>query len=314
MVLSQIASSDGPAPGVANRIRAGRPQMSVTMAKVADYLLEHPHAPLNLSIGELAKRAGTSAATVTRFCRMIGYSGYVPLRVSVATDFGRSTARDSWKTDIAREFGPGDAPADVLSTLINAHSRTLQETASAINISVVSEISRRIATSRQVEIYGIGGSAMLAEELRARLYGIGVNAHCWSEVHLGLASAAIQGPDCVAIGISNTGRTEETIQMLAEARRAGCLTVAITNNPASPMSEAADRRITTSVYERFLQPDDLSARYGQLLVLDLLYLLVAQQNFDRSTERLAAAACAVASHRRPRRAMTSRPKQPRQTA
>ncbi len=39
----------------------------------------------------------------------------------------------------------------------------------------------------------------------------------------------------------------------------------------------------TSVYEQFLQPDDLSAKHGQLLVLDLLYLLVAQENFDRSS-------------------------------
>jgi len=143
---------------------------------------------------------------------------------------------------------------------------------------------------------------MLAEELQARLYRIGVNAHAWSEVHAGLTSAAIQDERTVAIGISNTGRTEETIQMLGEAGRAGALTVAISNNPTSPMCEAADRTITTSVYEKFLQPDDLSAKHGQLLVLDLLYLLVAQENFDRSTASLAASSLAVASHRRPRRA------------
>jgi hypothetical protein len=57
----------------------------------------------------------------------------------------------------------------------------------------------------------------------------------------------------------------------------------------------------TSVYEQFLQPDDLSAKHGQLLVLDLLYLLVAQQNFDRSSAKLAASARAVSTHRRPRR-------------
>jgi hypothetical protein len=36
-------------------------------------------------------------------------------------------------------------------------------------------------------------------------------------------------------------------------------------------------------------------------VLDLLYLLVAQEDFDRSSDKLAASARAVASHRRPRR-------------
>lgn len=89
--------------------------------------------------------------------------------------------------------------------------------------------------------------------------------------------------------------------MLTEAGRAGALTVAISNNPLSPLAELADLSIVTSIYEQFLQPDDLSAKHGQLLVLDLLYLLVAQENFDRSSAKLAASALAVSTHRRPRR-------------
>jgi len=144
--------------------------------------------------------------------------------------------------------------------------------------------------------------------MQARLYRIGVNTHVWSEVHAGLTSAAIQNAGSVAIGISNSGRTEETIQMLREAGRAGALTVAISNNPTSPLAENADLTIVTSVYEQFLQPDDLSAKHGQLLVLDLLYLLTAQENFSRSTNNLAASALAVATHRRPRRtSLSTRP-------
>jgi DNA-binding MurR/RpiR family transcriptional regulator len=289
------------AAGVANRILLRRPEMSGAMAKIADYLLEYPQAPLKLSIGELAKQAGASAATVTRFCRLIGYIGYAPFRVSIATDFGRSTARTSWKTDIGRAFGPHDSAADVLSTLINAHSRTLRETASAIDLPLMKTLAKRIATSRHVDIYGVGGSAFLAEEMQARLYRIGVSSHVWSEVHAGLTSAALQDSGSVAIGISNSGRTEETIQMLREAGRAGALTVAISNNPTSPLAENADLTIVTSVHEQFLQPDDLSAKHGQLLVLDLLYLLTAQENFTRTTNNLAASALAVATHRRPRR-------------
>ena len=275
--------------------------MPAALARVADYLLLHPQAPLTLSIGELAEQAGTSAATVTRFCRMIGYAGYVEMRVGTATDVGRSTARESWANEIGREFGPDDTPELLLARLIGSHTRSLREATSAIDLEVISDVSRRIARSRQVDVYGVGGSAMLAEELQGRLYRIGVRAFTWSDVHLGLVSAAIQGEDTVAIGISTTGRTEETIEMLAEAGRAGAYTVAVTNNPGSPLDELAQASIVTSVYEQALQPDDLSAKHGQLLVLDLLYLLVAQEDFDRSSDKLAASALAVASHRRPRR-------------
>ena len=76
-------------PAVADRIRAILPDMPSAVARVADYLLREPQAPLTLSIGDLAERAATSAATVTRFCRMIGYSGYVEMRVGIATEVGR---------------------------------------------------------------------------------------------------------------------------------------------------------------------------------------------------------------------------------
>jgi DNA-binding MurR/RpiR family transcriptional regulator len=287
-------------PAVQDRIRSLLPEMPSAVARVATYLLEHPEAPLTLSIGELAEKAGASPATVTRFCRTIGYPGYVELRVGIATDVGRGASIDSWTTEMG-EFGPEDSPEDLLRMLISSHTKALREATSAIDLGVMTEVSRRIASSSHVDIYGVVGSAMLAEELQGRLYRIGIPAYAWAEVHSGLTSAAIQDSETVAIGISATGRTDETIEMLALAGRAGAFTVAITNDPTSPLAELADRNIVTSIYEQFVQPDDLSAKHGQLLVLDLLYLLVAQENFDRSSDKLAASAHAVSSHRRPRR-------------
>lgn len=288
--------------GVVNRIQAKLPDMPAAMAKIGSFLLQNPQAPLELSIMELAEATKTSPATVTRFCRLLGYAGYVPFRVSIASDMGRSDARESWKADIGRAFGPDDSPRDVLSTLVNAHTRSLDETAAVMDLALMNRIARRIAMSSHVDIYGIGGSAVMAKELQSRLYRIGINAHHWSEVHAGLTSAAIQDSNSVAIGISNTGRTEETLQMLREAGEAGALTIALSNNPGSPLAESADESIITSVHEQFLQPDDLSAKHVQLLVLDLIYLLVAQVNFSQTTSKLAASAMAVSPHRRPTRA------------
>ena len=290
------------AAGVVNRIQAKLPDMPAAMAKIGAFLLEHPQAPLELSIMDLAQQTKTSPATVTRFCRLLGYAGYVPFRVSIASEMGRGDARESWKADIGRAFGPDDSARDVLSTLVNAHTRSLEDTAAVMDLALMDKIARRIAMSAHVDIYGIGGSAVMAKELQSRLYRIGINAHHWSEVHAGLTSAAIQDTNSVAIGISNTGRTEETIQMLRAAGEASALTVALSNNPGSPLAESADSSIITSVHEQFLQPDDLSAKHVQLLVIDLIYLLVAQINFAQTTSKLAASAMAVSPHRRPTRA------------
>ncbi|GAA4194836.1 MurR/RpiR family transcriptional regulator [Gryllotalpicola kribbensis] len=282
---------------MSSRILAALPEMSAAMAKIGALLLENPAAPLELSITELAERAGTSPATVTRFCRLIGYAGYPPLRVGAAADLGRSSAA-TWQADIGRAFDPADSATEVLTALVSSHTAALQSTAAQLDQAAAEQAAVAIARSEHVDIYGIGGSAGLATELQARLYRVGLNAHVWSEVHEGLTSAAIQGPGTVAIGISNTGRTAETIEMLELARSTGALAVAITGSPDSPLAAIADHHLTAYAPDAYLQPDDLSAKHAQLLTIDLLYLLVAQQDFSRTTAMLAASAAAVAPHRR----------------
>ncbi|GAA4166786.1 MurR/RpiR family transcriptional regulator [Gryllotalpicola daejeonensis] len=283
--------------GVSSRIQAALPEMSAAMAKIGALLLENPAAPLELSITELAERAGTSPATVTRFCRLIGYAGYPPLRVGAAADLGRSSAA-TWQSDIGRAFDPADSALEVLTALVSSHTAALQSTATQLDHAAAERAAAAIAGSGHVDIYGIGGSAGIATELQARLYRIGLNAHVWSEVHEGLTSAAIQGPGAVAVGISNTGRTGEMIEMLSLARSTGAFAVAITGNPESPLASVADVHLTAYAPDAYLQPDDLSAKHAQLLAIDLLYLLVAQQDFSRTTTTLAASAAAVAPHRR----------------
>jgi DNA-binding MurR/RpiR family transcriptional regulator len=286
---------------VIDRIKTYQSQMPATMAKIAAVLIDDPRAPLNLSITELAERAGTSAASVTRFCRMIGYSGYAPLRVGIAEDVGRGGAQAAWLADIGRSFGPHDPPEDIKRALLDTHVSSLQTTAALLDLPTAVRVAEAIAKSRHLDVYGVGGSALTALEVEARLYRIGINVHPWSEVHNGLTSAAILDRKCVAIGISNTGRTDETIQMLTVAKAAGAHTVAITGNPESPLARIAEDVLIAASPDGYQQPADLSARHCQLFVVDFLYLLIAQSNFDRTTRYLAASAAAVAPRRRPMR-------------
>lgn len=287
---------DAPATAVQNRIRARWTELPAATLRVAQVVLDDPRQVLDLRIDELAALAGTSSATVTRFCRQIGYSGYVALRMSVATEVGRSSAL-AGAADIGRAFGPDDTAEDVRSTLLAAATRSMQQTAESLDLLLLRKVAEALIGSRHVDLYGVGSSALAADGLATRLYRIGVSCNVWSEVHAGLTSAVTQDEDCVAIGYSHTGRTAETVQMLREAGSAGALTVAVTNDPTSPLAETAELVLQTAAFEQFLQPDDLAAYYSQVYVGDLLYVLTAQVDFARSSRHLAASALAVSPHR-----------------
>lgn len=283
---------------IPQRISLRRPAMPKAMAKIADVISAHPTAPVELTITELADQAGTSAATVTRFCRAIGFEGYTQFRVGVAAESGRGDASTTWRTDIADDIGQDDPADRVLLTLLGLHTRSMEITTGLLDLDGVQLVARAIAEARHVDIYGVGGSGVIADEFRGRLYRIGVNAHSWSDVHDGLTSAVLQDASSVAVGISNTGRTEETIEMLSHARAAGALTVAITTDADSWLASSADVALITASENPAQRPDDLSIKHAQLLVIDLLYVLVAQRTLGQAATRLAASAMAVSAHRR----------------
>src|ERR1700712_867230 len=185
--------------GASSRIRAALPQMPQAMAKTGALLLEDPSLPLRLSITELAERAGTSPATVTRFCRAIDYTGYPALRVGAAAEQGRLSADETWDVDMGRAFHPGDTATEVMQTLVNAPPVSLTSTSGRLDPALVGRVADEVARSSHVDIYGIGGSAGMAVELQARLYRIGINAHAWSEVHVGLTRAVLLSDSSVAI-------------------------------------------------------------------------------------------------------------------
>lgn len=278
---------------VSQQVESALPQMSETMRKIARVLLSDPTAPLRMSITELAHRAGTSAATVTRFCRILGYDGYVQFRVAVATDVGRAPTR----VEIGTAFHPTDDARDVLRTLLSGHVSSLQSTAGGIDLEASTRIAHAIAHCRQVDLYGTGGSAVVAQEMEHRFFRIGVNTHAWADVHTGLASASMLGSSDVAIGISNSGETVETIEMLARAREGGALTVAITSRRNTPLEAVADECLLAAVPNQYLHPADLSTKHAQLLVLDFIYILVMQEDYAGAVAKLDVSAAAVATHR-----------------
>jgi DNA-binding MurR/RpiR family transcriptional regulator len=296
-------SAGGNAESVLVRVRSIRDDLPGAVQRVADVVLEDPESAARATIVELAQRSTTSPATVTRFCRALDFEGYAELRLAIAAETGRAARAAGWLVDIGREIQPTDPLDRVLGQIIAANTRALQETSGRLDLDAVDRAATAIAAASRVDIYGISGSGLVGAELQLCLHRIGIPSWAWNEVHNGLASSALLGPGDVALGISTTGQTRETIEMLAEAGSHGATTIALTSYPSSPLADVADIVLLTTTSESAFRPDALSARHPQLVVLDLVYIAVAQRTHDRSDVAFQVTARAVAAHRDDQRAV-----------
>ncbi|MDG4788453.1 MurR/RpiR family transcriptional regulator [Micromonospora sp. WMMD1102] len=292
----RAAAGLSPADSVLVRVRSQLTEFTGALQRVAEQVLSDPAAAARATIVELAERSGTSPATVTRFCRALGFEGYADLRLGIAAETGRAHSA-GWTVDIGREIQPTDPLERVLGQVIAADTRAMHDTAALLDLAEVERAAEAIAGAARVNIFGASGSGLVGTEMQFSLHRIGVAAWAWNDVHEGLAGAALLRSGDVALGISHTGRTRETIETLAEAGSHGATTVALTGFPRSPLAELADIVLLTASQATTFRPDALSARHPQLVVLDLLYIAVAQRTHDRAHAAFQRTARAVGGHK-----------------
>jgi DNA-binding MurR/RpiR family transcriptional regulator len=297
MVNAEAADTEELPASVLARVRQLLPEFTGALQRVAEQVLADPAAAARATIVELAERSGTSPATVTRFCRTLGFNGYAELRLGIAGETGRVDRPAGWGVDIGREIQPEDPLDRVIQQIMAADTRAMHDTAARLDLRAIANAADAIAAARRVDIYGASSSALVGAELQFCLHRIGVAAWSWKDIHDGLASAATLGRDDVAIGISHTGQTQETIEILAEAGSHGATTIALTSSPRSPLAELADVVLLTAIHATPFRPDALSARFPQLVVLDLLYIAVAQRLHDTAHAAFQVTARAVDAHR-----------------
>ena len=74
--------------GVLERIEANFVHLSPKEQLLATYIMQESPYFTNITISEMAKETGVSAATITRFCRKVGCESFVDLKIQLQASEG----------------------------------------------------------------------------------------------------------------------------------------------------------------------------------------------------------------------------------
>ncbi|MFJ2739280.1 MurR/RpiR family transcriptional regulator [Streptomyces sp. NPDC087440] len=289
-----------PAPAaLAAKVRTLAPSMTRSMQRVAEAVAGDPAGCAALTVTGLAELTGTSEATVVRTSRLLGYPGYRDLRLALA---GLAAHQQSGRAPaVTADIAVDDPMADVVAKLAQDEQQTLADTAAGLDTVQLGAAVAALAQARRVEIYGVGASALVGMDLAQKLQRIGVFAQAHSDAHLAVTNAVLLRAGDVAIAITHSGATGDTIEPLRVAFEHGATTVAVTGRPGGPVTQYADHVLTTSTArESELRPAAMSSRTSQLLVVDCLFVGVAQRTYDTAGPALSASYEALAHRHAPR--------------
>lgn len=257
------------------RILGVLPSLSPSARRVAQRVLDDQAGAAASTITELAAAADCSPSSVVRFCRALGLSGYPELRLALAAEAGRVAAVA--KPEYGNDIGAGDELDEMVAKIAFADAAAVEQTAGQLDIAALGRVVAAVDTAGQVLTHGMGASALVAADLQTKLSRIGRFTACTADSHVALSHAALLGRGDVAIGISYSGETTETVAVLTEARAAGAWTAAVTNFPRSTLAEAADAVLTTATRETTFRSGAMASRIAQLTVIDCVFVGVARR-------------------------------------
>lgn len=271
-----------PTAGTVARLRSSLQSLTPALQRVAEFALEQPEDVIYLSVTELAERSGSGEASVIRLCRDLGYQGFQDFKLSLTADLAASNVT-SPSSDLE------GTPA-IIAHAVHSAERALEETAQILEPETVDRVVDALETAKRIEVYGVAASGVTAQDFAYKFVRLGLNALAQTDPHLAAMSAANLTRNTVAIGISRSGSTKDTVHALELARRTGAFTVAITHRSRSPIT-AADAVLYTSSPESPTEGGAVSSKVGQMLVLEVIFTaLLARLKGGREAVRRTAEA------------------------
>lgn len=238
--------------------------------RVADVVLHNARQVIFLSISELGDLARAGDATVLRFCRKIGFQSYQALKLALSMEVGAE--EETGSPD--RMVRDGDTVETILDKTFRNIADNLQETRMLANPAALEGAAERILRADRIAMFGVGGSGIIAQDTASKFMRIGVHIEYCLDVHAQLMLASILSPSDLAIGISFSGSTRDTLAILHTAKQNGVPVICITHHARSPLAELSDLILLHGSNESPLQGGDSSTKISQLSIVEALYHVV----------------------------------------
>lgn len=252
---------------------------------------------MNLSVQKLAELTGVSEATIVRLSRSLHFKGYQDLKMRIVADLAQ-TAQSSMETDSYQEIKPNSSVSALIHSISHNNVQSIQDTLSVLSEQEVERAIQAVGRARKICVFGIGASGVIAQDFMQKLTRIDRWCEAAYDFNAQATLAANLKPGDVAFGVSYSGQTEDIIGSLSIAKQNGATIISLTKFGNNPVSELADIRLFTSSLEKSIRSGAMASRITQLNVIDILYVGIAQLQYDRTVELLERTRIAVSRSKR----------------
>lgn len=255
--------------------------------KVADYILSYQGKAGELLIEELAREAKVSQPTVVRFAKAVGYKSFREFKYAMMQEEMRE--RTEGREEELGLYGfclsSKDRLEEIPGKIITTSIQMLEETLKSIRKKEFERAVDAILAADNIVIYGVENSLCTVNDLLTKLTYLGLNCRTYTDYYLQNVSAGNLTKKDLAIGVSYSGYSRNTVEVMRAAKKAGARTLVLTNFENALIAKYADILLCAS-HRQFFYGDTIFSRISQLALVDMLYAGALNRNYPVLSKKL----------------------------
>lgn len=250
--------------------------------KVAEFILENPSKVPAMSIKELAVASKSSDASVMRFCKALGFSGYRSFIVGLTLAIADNEEDAGLYTDIR----PGDSVKSVIRNIFRNERQALTDTENILKTTEVEKAVAILGSSEAVHFFGIGASGLVCLDAVQKFRRIGVSSYAHTDFHDQLTSAALLGSKDACVLFTYSGKTKEIQLILQLLKAQNCRIIVVTKLRKTNLLKGADVYLNVLTREVTMRSGATGSRISMLSLVDILLSCVLSTDYDKYDKKL----------------------------
>lgn len=229
----------------------------------ADFFISNP-AIEDFSASNISKKLHISVASLTRFAKKCGFSGYRQFRYEYSADVN---VQDNIQRELTRK-------------VLSDYEEILSKTYSLIDEQHIEKIIDLLVKAEKVFFYGIGSSGLVAEEMKSRFMRIGLFCDAFTDPDLMKMNSALVDENCLVIALSISSNSPGLIASLKQAYENKAKTILFTANNNQEITKYSDQVILVATSKNLSYGNRITPQFPLLVMVDIFYAYFLNSDVD----------------------------------
>ncbi|KOR79365.1 RpiR family transcriptional regulator [Bacillus sp. FJAT-21352] len=263
------------------RIESLLNQLPKSEKKIAHYILENPKDIVRMTIHELADHANASSSAVTRFCHSIKVNSFSELKVSLSSLISQPEKKGF------HDIEPNETIASIKNKIVSNSVQAIQETAHYLDEAVLDNIIETMRSADVIYVYGLGASWLVAEDITQKWLRLGKIVSANQDPHITATALAAASKNTVFFCISNSGETEEILELVDIAKAYGIKTIGLSRLGNNGLTKKVDMSLNhVRAPEAKFRSAATSSLFAQFLTVSIIFYAYVSKYYNENKNEI----------------------------